>query len=114
MAALDDFLNLIAAPGSHRALGLDLFGLVAAEAMACGLPVAAFDMGAAGEVIGDAGKLAKPGDVEGLARAIQDACLIDRTIARRRAVEMFSQDVWLARCEDLYAQLCSASVAAAA
>ena len=87
---------------------------VAAEAMACGLPVAAFDMGAAGEVIGDAGKLAKPGDVEGLARAIQDACLIDRTIARRRAVEMFSQDVWLARCEDLYAQLCSASVAAAA
>ena len=90
------------------------FGLVAAEAMACGLPVAAFDMGAAGEVIGGAGKLAKPGDVDGLARAIQDACLIDRTIARRRAVEMFSQDVWLARCEDLYAQLCSASVAAAA
>lgn len=90
------------------------FGLVAAEAMACGLPVAAFDMGAASEVIGHAGVLAQPQDVDGLATAMRDACLINRTAARQRAVDMFSQDMWLARCEDLYAQLCGAPVSAAA
>jgi glycosyltransferase involved in cell wall biosynthesis len=90
------------------------FGLVVAEAMACGLPVAAFDMGAAGEVMGEAGVLAKPDDVDDLARAIQDACLIDRAIPRRRAIEMFSQNVWLARCEGLYAQVCGAPVSSAA
>ncbi len=78
------------------------FGLVAAEAMACGLPVAAFDMGAAGEVIGNAGALAKAGDVPDLARAIGEAIAINRHIPRQRAVRMFSQDLWLDRCEALY------------
>ncbi|MCI1143021.1 glycosyltransferase [Sphingomonas sp. WKB10] len=54
------------------------FGLVAAEAMACGLPVAAFDMGAAREVVGDAGRFAPPGDVAALATAMREAMAIPR------------------------------------
>ncbi|MBI0476465.1 glycosyltransferase family 4 protein [Sphingomonas sp. MA1305] len=78
------------------------FGLVAAEAMACGLPVAAFDAGAAREVIGDAGAFAAPGDVDGLARAIQAALAIPASVPRERVLRMFTHDHMLDRCEALY------------
>ncbi|WP_237237774.1 glycosyltransferase [Sphingomonas melonis] len=47
--------------------------------MACGLPVAAFDMGAAREVVGDAGRFAPPGDVAALATAMREAMAIPPT-----------------------------------
>ena len=78
------------------------FGLVAAEAMACGLPVAAFDQGAAREVIGEAGAFAPPGDIAALAAAIGTALAIPRTIARGRVERLFTRDLWLDRCEALY------------
>ncbi|EZP53329.1 glycosyltransferase [Sphingomonas sp. RIT328] len=78
------------------------FGLVAAEAMACGLPVAAFDQGAAREVIGEAGAFAPVGDAAALAAAIRQALAIPRPVARDRAVRMFGRDRWLERCEALY------------
>ncbi|MBD8734710.1 glycosyltransferase [Sphingomonas sp. CFBP 13706] len=84
------------------------FGLVAAEAMACGLPVAAFDMGAAREVVGEAGCLAGPGDVEGLAAAIPAAMAIPRDVPRARVERLFTRDRWLDRCEALYAEVCAA------
>ncbi|HKJ59844.1 MAG TPA: glycosyltransferase family 4 protein [Halobacteriales archaeon] len=46
------------------------FGLPAAEAMACGVPVVATTGGALPEVVGDAGVLVPPGDVEALTRAM--------------------------------------------
>jgi glycosyltransferase involved in cell wall biosynthesis len=46
------------------------FGLPLLEAMACGTPVIAADASALPEVVGDAGLLVGPRDVEGLARAI--------------------------------------------
>ena len=46
------------------------FGLVAIEAMACGVPVAGLARGAAAEVVGEAGHLAPPDDGPALARAI--------------------------------------------
>ena len=46
------------------------FGLVAAEAMACGVPVIAFDRGALSEVVGDCGVLVPAGDVGALAGAM--------------------------------------------
>jgi len=58
------------------------FGLAAAEAMACGLPVAAFDNGAAREVIGPGGHFARPGDVAGLAQALVRALESPRRAAR--------------------------------
>lgn len=78
------------------------FGLVATEAMACGVPVAAFDTGAAREVVGDAGRYAPPADVPALARAIADAVAIPRAHARARAERLFSRDRWLDACERLY------------
>ncbi|KQM88799.1 glycosyl transferase family 1 [Sphingomonas sp. Leaf23] len=78
------------------------FGLVAAEAMACGLPVAAFDMGAAREVVGGAGRFAPPGDVAGLATAMRAALSIPPSVPRERVLRLFTQDRWLDRCEALY------------
>ena len=58
------------------------FGLAAAEAMACGLPVAAFDNGAAREVIGPSGHFVEPGDAAGLAQALLGALASPRRASR--------------------------------
>lgn len=81
------------------------FGLVAAEAMACGLPVAAFDCGAAREVVGEAGAFAAPGDVAGLASAIRTALAIPPAVPRRRMLDHFTQARFLDRCEALYREV---------
>mgnify|MGYP000075913946 CR=1 FL=1 len=47
------------------------FGLPAAEAMSCGVPVVSTTGGALSEVVGDAGLLVPPGDPESLASAIR-------------------------------------------
>ncbi len=46
------------------------FGLPAAEAMACGVPVVATTGGALPEVVGDAGRQVEPGDADALAAAM--------------------------------------------
>ncbi|MHA1568885.1 MAG: glycosyltransferase family 4 protein [Alphaproteobacteria bacterium] len=46
------------------------FGLPPLEAMACGLPVVASTAASIREVVGDAGLLVDPNDIEGLARAM--------------------------------------------
>lgn len=84
------------------------FGLVAIEAMACGLPVAAFDAGAAREVVGEAGCIAPAGDVSALADALTRAMAIPRSTARCRVETHFARDLWLDRCEALYASVRSA------
>ena len=63
------------------------FGLVAAEAQVAGCPVAAYARGALPEVIGDGagGFLARPDDVEDLARAIRLCLGLDRSGVRRQA-----------------------------
>ncbi len=78
------------------------YGLVAAEALACGTPVCAFARGGLPGIIGDdAGILVEPDDVDGLATAMQLAPAIPRAVARRRAVELCS----LERMIDGYAAL---------
>ena len=54
-----------------RLLWDEPFGLVAAEALACGTPVAGFDRGALSEVVGDCGVLVPCGDIGALAHAIR-------------------------------------------
>ncbi|WP_315760780.1 glycosyltransferase [Sphingomonas sp. Y38-1Y] len=78
------------------------FGLVAIEAMACGLPVAAFDMGAASEVVGDGGVMAAPNDVQALAKSIVGALAIPRHVPHDRVRRCFTHDIWLNGCEALY------------
>lgn len=65
------------------------FGLVAVEAMACGVPVAAIDRGAIREVAGDAGAFATA-DPETLAAAIHRALAISRRSCRARVEQHFS------------------------
>lgn len=89
------------------------YGLVAAEAMACGTPVAAFDRGALGEIVVDgAGALARPGDVDALAGAIALARTSDRRAVRRHAVEHLGVERMISAYEDVYARACTPVAAA--
>ncbi|HWO64259.1 MAG TPA: glycosyltransferase family 4 protein [Umezawaea sp.] len=69
------------------------YGLVVAEALACGTPVAGFARGALPEVLDEhSGVLATPDDVAGLATAITRAASLDRDAARHRAETTCSVD----------------------
>lgn len=86
------------------------FGLTAAEALACGVPVAAFDNGAAREVIGDCGYYAAPGDVAGLALALRQAMAVPRDACRARAEARFGETAMIACYESAYsAAICAAA-----
>lgn len=78
------------------------FGLAAVEAMACGLPVAALDMGAVREIAGEAGRYAAPDDPAAFDAAIRSALAIPRTVPRRRVEAMFTRDRMIDRYEALY------------
>ncbi|WP_246054916.1 glycosyltransferase [Paracoccus gahaiensis] len=78
------------------------FGLSAIEAMACGTPVAAIEMGAVREVVGDAGAYAKA-DGSDLDRALQEALTIPRARARRRVERLFTLERMIEGYEALYA-----------
>lgn len=78
------------------------FGLTAVEAMCCGLPVAALDMGAAREVIGAGGCFAETPDAPGLAAALSAALSVPRRAARDRVLNHFTIDRMIAGYEAQY------------
>ena len=89
------------------------FGLVIAEALAAGTPVAAFDSGAIGELVDDrTGRLARTGDVMALAGAITAATTLDRAACRARAEICFSATVMTDRYEAWFEELLTAADAA--
>jgi len=80
------------------------YGLVVAEAFACGTPVAAFARGAIPEIATPGcAALAEPGDVPGLAQAIRRAAGLDRSMARQHAERTCSSTRMMAEYEQLYA-----------
>ena len=82
------------------------FGLVVAEALACGTPVAAFDRGAMRDLISDeVGCLVPPNDVAALAAAIAVARGKSRLACRGRADALWSQSLMLDRYETLLAEV---------
>ena len=86
------------------------FGLVAAEAMACGTPVAAFARGALAEIVTPGtGALAAPGDVPALADAIRLAATLDRRQVRCVAEARFSHRVMVDGYESIYRDVLEAS-----
>jgi len=84
------------------------FGLVVAEALACGTPVASFARGAIPEIIdADCGVLARADDVADLARAGQMAESLSRKACRRRAEDRCDAVAMIDNYERLYQQLAS-------
>ena len=77
------------------------FGLIAAEAMACGVPVAALDRGAMREVVGPCGVLAT--DALSLAGTIGTAAAIPRAACREWVERSFSVGAMIEGYERAYA-----------
>lgn len=81
------------------------YGLVVAESLACGTPVAGFARGALPELVDPfCARLVAPDDVEALAEALTVAVSLDRNAARRRAVSTCSVEAMVDGYEDLYAE----------
>ena len=79
------------------------YGLVVAESLACGTPVAGFARGALPELVDHRhARLVTPGDVGALAEAITEAVDLDRDAARRHAVSTCSMTAMIDGYEDLY------------
>ncbi len=84
------------------------FGLVAAEAMSCGTPVAAFRRGGLPEIVSEqAGALAEPGDVGALATAMKEAIVLDRSAVRDHAVRALGAERMATDYEDVYRRIAS-------
>jgi glycosyltransferase involved in cell wall biosynthesis len=83
------------------------FGLVLAEAMACGTPVAALDRGAVGEVVDEGVTGLVFENVEELAAGLPAVFALDRRRVRERAVERFGVERMVTEYEAVYRQLVS-------
>jgi glycosyltransferase involved in cell wall biosynthesis len=72
------------------------FGLTPLEAMACGVPVVASDLSSLPEVVGDAGVLVDPADVEGWTAALERVCGDAAAAAalRRRGLQRAAEFTW--------------------
>jgi glycosyltransferase involved in cell wall biosynthesis len=72
------------------------FGLTPLEAMACGTPVVASDASSLPEVVGDAGLLVPPADVEGWTAALARVCGDEEAAAglRRRGLARAAEFTW--------------------
>ncbi|MGC1815482.1 MAG: glycosyltransferase, partial [Solirubrobacterales bacterium] len=91
------------------------FGMVAAEAQACGTPVVAFDRGALGEVIVDerTGFLVAPDDIDAAADAVKRASGLSRPECRAHAERRLDLGRSLEAHERLYRGVVGAGSGAA-
>lgn len=90
------------------------FGLVAAEAMTTGVPVACFDNGAVREVVGDCGAYAASGNTVDLADALRAALSLPRRACSARAKRLFSLSKMTDQLEILYSDAQHGAMAACA
>jgi glycosyltransferase involved in cell wall biosynthesis len=105
-----DFSAKVALFGGARALLYPVqtrepFGLVLAEAMACGTPVAALDRGAVREVVDDGVTGVIFESVDALAGGVPRVCALDRRRVRERAVARFGVDRMVGQYEAVYQQV---------
>jgi glycosyltransferase involved in cell wall biosynthesis len=89
------------------------FGLVMAEAMACGTPVAALDRGAVREVVDDGVTGVVFGDVDAMAGGLDRVLGLDRQAVRREAVRRFGVDRMVDEYLEVYRGLAGAAATAA-
>lgn len=81
------------------------FGLVLAEAMACGTPVATLDVGAAAEVVEDGVSGGVFADAEALVAGLPRVLALDRAAVRAAAVARFGADRMVEAYVDVYRRL---------
>lgn len=87
------------------------YGLVVAEALACGTPVAAFRRGGVPALLDEyCGALADADDVEGLATAARIAATCDRAACRERAEGHCNAQVMVDAYEALYQRLAASQM----
>jgi glycosyltransferase involved in cell wall biosynthesis len=88
------------------------YGLVVAEALACGVPVAAFARGAIPMILTPTtGALAIPDDALSLAEAATKALTLDRSDCRRRAESFCDAEVMVDGYETVYRRALSGTLA---
>ena len=79
------------------------YGLVVAEAMACGTPVVAFARGGVPEIVSpQSGRLVPPDDVEAMADELPGALSLDRMDVHRHAISCCSAETMVTGYLDLY------------
>lgn len=81
------------------------FGLVLAEAMACGTPVAALRRGAVAELVDDGVTGGAFSSLDDLVAGLPDVVALDRDRVRARAVERFGPDRMVEQHLEVYARL---------
>ena len=82
------------------------YGLVVAESLACGTPVASFRRGGIPEIVGDdGGVLADSYDVDSLAAAAHQAMTLDRGVVRARAESHCAEGAMVDQYLSLYRRL---------
>jgi glycosyltransferase involved in cell wall biosynthesis len=81
------------------------FGIVMAEALACGTPVLGLRRGAVPEVVEDGVTGFVRGDVDGLVDAVGRLGELDRRACRERAERMFSDHAIVEAYLDVYRKL---------
>lgn len=82
------------------------FGLVVAESLACGTPVAGIGRGALPHLLDEqTGRLCKSGNAEQLAGCIIEASRLDRNACRQRAEQLFDVEKMVDAYEALFEQI---------
>ena len=114
-----DFETKVKLYGGARALLYPVqagepFGLVMAEAMACGTPVAALDRGAVREVVDEGITGLVFGDVDAMAKGLDRVLQLDRHLVRRHAVKRFGVDRMVDEYVDVYYRIAGVRQIAAA
>jgi len=86
---------------------VEAFGNVAIEALACGVPVIAYDRGGPSEIVrsGETGWLVEPDSVNGLVAAIAQIDQIDRAACRRYVETQYSLEAMGDRLEGWFADI---------
>ncbi len=90
---------------------VEAFGIVAIEALACGVPVISYNRGGPSEIItnGKTGFLVQPGNIDEITKAIDRISEINRKDCRIYAEQHYSLEAWVDRFESWFQNILTES-----